>query len=124
MLNLYPRHQLQLQASSVDENDAADADEGYIAIYGYGIAVVCVTIFVFCALVSTVPDVPVRGLAAGEGDNGRRRCGGSRPCRSRLMIVMSCRQCNQLISAAMYIYAFVYYETEIERGRAAVYVRL
>ncbi|CAO2045298.1 unnamed protein product [Urochloa humidicola] len=54
MLNLYPRHQLQLQASSVDENDAADADEGYIAIYGYGIAVVCVTIFVFCALVSTV----------------------------------------------------------------------
>ncbi|CAL4970234.1 unnamed protein product [Urochloa decumbens] len=55
MLNLYPRHQLQLQASSVvDENDDyADAD-GYSAIYGYGIAVVCVTIFVFCVLVSTV----------------------------------------------------------------------
>ncbi|CAL4970233.1 unnamed protein product [Urochloa decumbens] len=55
MLNLYPRHQLQLQASSVadENNDYADAD-GYSAIYGYGIAVVCVTIFVFCVLVSTI----------------------------------------------------------------------
>ncbi|CAL5022821.1 unnamed protein product [Urochloa decumbens] len=55
MLNLYPRHQLQLQTSSaIDENnDYADAD-GYSAIYGYGIAVVCVAIFVFCVLVSTV----------------------------------------------------------------------
>ncbi|CAN6231100.1 unnamed protein product [Urochloa humidicola] len=54
MLNLYPRHQLQLHASSINENDAVDADDGYSAIYGYGIAVVCVTIFVFCVLVSTV----------------------------------------------------------------------
>ncbi|CAN6243792.1 unnamed protein product [Urochloa humidicola] len=54
MLNLYPRHQLQLHASSVNENEAADSDDSYSAIYGYGITVVCVTIFVFCVLVSTV----------------------------------------------------------------------
>jgi hypothetical protein len=58
MLNLYPRLQLQLQASSADdggddEHNVVDAD-GYSASYGYGIAVVCVTIFVFCVLVTTV----------------------------------------------------------------------
>jgi hypothetical protein len=52
MLNMYPR--LQLQASSVDD----DADENvhidrHGASIGYGIAVVCVTIFVFCVLVSS-----------------------------------------------------------------------
>ena len=54
MLNLYPR--LQLQASSAaDEIESNDADaDGYSALYGYGVAAMCVTIFVFCALVSTV----------------------------------------------------------------------
>ncbi|KAJ1278832.1 hypothetical protein BS78_04G109300 [Paspalum vaginatum] len=55
MLNLYPR--LQFQASSVADDDADENYEvdGYnSAFYGYGIAVVCVTIFVFCVLVSSV----------------------------------------------------------------------
>ncbi|WVZ76975.1 hypothetical protein U9M48_024883 [Paspalum notatum var. saurae] len=55
MLNLYPRLQLQ-QASSVADAAADEYEvDGYnSAFYGYGIAVVCVTIFVFCALVSSV----------------------------------------------------------------------
>ncbi|RCV04606.1 hypothetical protein SETIT_1G013700v2 [Setaria italica] len=56
MLNMYPR--LQLQASSVDDGEDENVDDdGYSAFYGYGIAVVCVTIFVFCVLVSTVVSV-------------------------------------------------------------------
>ncbi|KAF8676604.1 hypothetical protein HU200_046914 [Digitaria exilis] len=55
MLTTYPRHQLQLQASSINDVDdnVVDAD-GYSGFYGYGIAAVCATIFVFCVLVSTV----------------------------------------------------------------------
>ena len=51
MLNMYPR--LQLQASSVvDDADDNDDVDRHGASFGYGIAVVCVTIFVFCVLVS------------------------------------------------------------------------
>ena len=53
MLNLYPRLQLQASSAADESNDDVDAD-GYSAFYGYGIAAVCVTIFVFCVLVSTV----------------------------------------------------------------------
>ncbi|EES04868.1 hypothetical protein SORBI_3004G114100 [Sorghum bicolor] len=49
VLNMYPR--LQLQASSVDD-DNDDVDR-HGASVGYGIAVVCVTILVFCVLVSS-----------------------------------------------------------------------
>ncbi|KAF8642628.1 hypothetical protein HU200_067309 [Digitaria exilis] len=55
MLTTYPRHQLQLQANSINNGDDNVVDaNGYSAFYGYGIAAVCVTIFVFCVLVSTV----------------------------------------------------------------------
>jgi len=52
MLNMYPT--LQLQASSVvDDADDNDDVDRHGASFGYGIAVVCVTIFVFSVLVSS-----------------------------------------------------------------------
>ncbi|CAL5022869.1 unnamed protein product [Urochloa decumbens] len=67
MLNLYPRHQLQLhQASSVDggagdENAEADG-VGYNPFYG--IAVVCVSIFLFCVLAASVSVWKALAIAA------------------------------------------------------------
>ncbi|OEL16163.1 hypothetical protein BAE44_0022818 [Dichanthelium oligosanthes] len=50
MLNLYPRH--QLQARSIDVSDEDVEVEGYNPFYG--IAVVCVSIFLFCVLAASV----------------------------------------------------------------------
>ncbi|CAO2045261.1 unnamed protein product [Urochloa humidicola] len=53
MLNLYPRHRLQLHASSVDGDENAEADVvGYNPFYA--IAAVCVSIFLFCMLAASV----------------------------------------------------------------------
>ncbi|CAO2037899.1 unnamed protein product [Urochloa humidicola] len=53
MLNLYPRHRLQLHASSVDGDENAEADVvGYNPFYA--IAAVCVSIFLFCVLAASV----------------------------------------------------------------------
>ncbi|CAL4970284.1 unnamed protein product [Urochloa decumbens] len=53
MLNLYPRHQLQLHHASSDAGDEnVEADGGYNPFYG--IAVVCVSIFLFCVLAASV----------------------------------------------------------------------
>ncbi|CAO2045295.1 unnamed protein product [Urochloa humidicola] len=62
MLNLYPRHQLQLQlqASSVEEN--VEADVGYNPFYG--IAVVCMSIFLFCVLAASVSVWKALAIAA------------------------------------------------------------
>ncbi|CAN6237714.1 unnamed protein product [Urochloa humidicola] len=66
MLNLYPRHQLQLQASSAAGDETAEADVGYNPFYG--IAVVCVSIFLFCVLaaasVSVSKALAIAALAA------------------------------------------------------------
>ncbi|CAN6243749.1 unnamed protein product [Urochloa humidicola] len=52
MLNLYPRHRLQLHASSDAGDENAEADGGYNPFYG--IVVVCVSIFLFCVLAASV----------------------------------------------------------------------
>ncbi|CAN6243791.1 unnamed protein product [Urochloa humidicola] len=55
MLNLYPRHRLQLHASSVDgadDENVVESDGGYNPFYG--IAVVCVSIFLFCVLAASI----------------------------------------------------------------------
>ncbi|CAN6237745.1 unnamed protein product [Urochloa humidicola] len=70
MLNLYPRHRLQLHlASSVDgagDAENGEADVGYNPFYG--IAVVCVSIFLFCVLaaasVSVSKALAIAALAA------------------------------------------------------------
>ncbi|RCV04645.1 hypothetical protein SETIT_1G017100v2 [Setaria italica] len=51
MLNLYPRHRLQA-SSVVDGGDQDIEADGYNPFYG--IAVVCVTIFLFCVLAASV----------------------------------------------------------------------
>ncbi|CAN6243748.1 unnamed protein product [Urochloa humidicola] len=68
MLNLYPRHQLQLHASSVDGagDDNAEADVvGYNPFYG--IAVACVSIFLFCVLAASVSVWKAFAIAAVAG---------------------------------------------------------
>lgn len=59
MLNLYPRQ--QLQARNADEDDAVEAD-GYNPFYG--IAVVCLSIFLFCALAASVDVWKALAMAA------------------------------------------------------------
>jgi hypothetical protein len=53
MLNMYPRHQLQ-SSSVVDDggDEKVEADGGYNPFYG--IAVVCVSLFLFCVLAASV----------------------------------------------------------------------
>ena len=53
MLNMYPRHQLQLQASSVDDGGDENVEAGGYNAF-YAIAVVCVSIFLFCVLAASV----------------------------------------------------------------------
>ncbi|KAG2649869.1 hypothetical protein PVAP13_1NG136100 [Panicum virgatum] len=53
MLNMYPRHQLQLQASSIDNGDENVDDSGYNRPF-YAIVVLCVSIFLFCVLAASV----------------------------------------------------------------------
>ncbi|KAJ1278833.1 hypothetical protein BS78_04G109400 [Paspalum vaginatum] len=51
MLSLYPRHQLQQASSAADDAENVEVD-GYNPFYG--IAVVCVSIFLFCVLAASV----------------------------------------------------------------------
>ncbi|RLN09388.1 RING-H2 finger protein ATL75-like [Panicum miliaceum] len=51
MLNMYPRHQLQLHASSAADGDE-NVDDGGCNPF-YAIAVVCVSIFLFCVLAAS-----------------------------------------------------------------------
>ncbi|RLM80562.1 RING-H2 finger protein ATL75-like [Panicum miliaceum] len=53
MLNMYPRHQLQLHASSAADGDENVDDGGYYNPF-YAIAVVCISIFLFCLLTAYV----------------------------------------------------------------------
>ncbi|PAN04983.1 hypothetical protein PAHAL_1G106600 [Panicum hallii] len=53
MLNMYPRHQLQLHASSAADGDE-NVDDGVYYNPFYAIAVVCVSIFLFCVLAAYV----------------------------------------------------------------------
>ena len=53
MLSMYPRHQLQLQASSIDNGDENGDDSGYNRPF-YAIVVLCVSIFLFCVLAASV----------------------------------------------------------------------
>ena len=52
MLNLYPRHQLQARNAD-DEGVVDEVDDGSCNPF-YGIAVVCVSIFLFCVLAASV----------------------------------------------------------------------
>ena len=53
MLSMYPRHRLQLQASSVDDGGDENVEAGGYNAF-YAIAVVCVSIFLFCVLAASV----------------------------------------------------------------------
>ncbi|CAD6247410.1 unnamed protein product [Miscanthus lutarioriparius] len=60
MLNLYPRH--QLQARNADAGVVDEVDGGYNPLYG--IAVVCLSIFLFCVLAASVTVWKALAIAA------------------------------------------------------------